>query len=121
MIDKEQEKKFFQKQAELESEYFQHKKAYAQKQEELVMLDHKLDQLYYAIADVTYQCLRQNDAELQELAKVEQLHARIAETARDAYRINRQKLELEWEEYCMGNRRKQDKLEAEFLQQRRRS
>ena len=40
MMDKEQEKKFFQKQAELESEYFQHKKAYAQKQEELVMLDH---------------------------------------------------------------------------------
>lgn len=121
MIDKEQEKKFFQKQAELESEYFQHKKAYAQKQEELVMLDHKLDQIYYAIADVTYQCLRQNDATSQELAKVEQLHARIAETARDAYRINRQKLELEWEEYRMENRRQQDKLEVNFLQQRRRS
>lgn len=121
MMDKEQEKKFFQKQVELESEYFQHKKAYEQQQEELVMLDHKLDQLYYAIADVTYQCLRQNDATSQELAKVEQLHARIAETARDAYRINRQKLELEWEEYRVDNRRQQDKLEAEFLQQRRRS
>ncbi len=118
MIDKEQEKKFFQKQAELESEYFQHKKAYAQKQEELVMLDHKLDRLYYEIADATYQCLRQNDAEPQELAKVEQLHARIAETARDAYRISRQKLELEWKEYRMENRRQQDKLEMEFLQQR---
>ena len=121
MMDKEQEKKFFQKQAELESEYFQRKKAYAQKQEELVMLDHKLDQLYYEIADTTYQCLRQNDAEPQELSKVERLHAGLAETAHDAYRINRQKLELEWEEYCVDNRRQQDKLEAEFLQQRRRS
>ncbi len=82
------------------------------------MLDHKLDQIYYAIADVTYQCLRQNDATSQELAKVEQLHTRIVETARDAYRINRQKLEFEWEEYRMENRRKQDKLEMEFLQQR---
>ncbi len=118
MIDKEKEKKFFQKQAELESEYFQHKKAYAQKQEELVMLDHKLDQIYYAIADVTYQCLRQNDATSQELAKVERLHAGLAETARDAYRISRQKLELEWEEYRMENRRQQDKLEVNFLQQR---
>lgn len=85
------------------------------------MLDHKLDQIYYEIADVTYQCLRQNDAAPQELSKVERLHVSLAETARDAYRINRQKLELEWKEYRVDDRRQQDKLEAEFLQQRRRS
>ena len=120
MMDKEQEKKFLQKQAKLESEYFQHKKAYEQKQEEFVMLDHKLGQIYYEIAGVTYQCLRQNDATPQELSKVKRLHAELAEIARDAYRINRQKSELEWEEYRVDNRRKQDRLEAEFLQQRRR-
>ncbi|WP_456086073.1 hypothetical protein [Ligilactobacillus animalis] len=85
------------------------------------MLDHKLDQIYYEIADVTYQCLRQNDAAPQELSKVERLHVSLAETARDAYRINRQKLELEWKEYRVDDWRQQDKLEAEFLQQRRRS
>lgn len=85
------------------------------------MLDHKLDQIYYEIADVTYQYLRQNDAEPQELSKVERLHASLAETARDDYRTNRQKLELEWEEYRVDDRRQQNKLEAEFLQQRRRS
>lgn len=85
------------------------------------MLDHKLDQIYYEIADVTYQCLRQNDSAPQELSKAERLHASLAETARDAYRINRQKLELEWEECRVDDRRQQDKLEAEFLQQRRRS
>ena len=85
------------------------------------MLDHKLDQIYYEIADVTYQCLRQNDSAPQELSKAERLHASLAETARDTYRINRQKLELEWEECRVDDRRQQDKLEAEFLQQRRRS
>lgn len=85
------------------------------------MLDHKLAQIYYEIADVTYQCLRQNDAEPQELSKVERLHASLAETSHDAYQTNRQKLELEWEEYRVDDRRQQDKLEVEFLQQRRRS
>ncbi|KRL83809.1 hypothetical protein [Ligilactobacillus apodemi] len=120
MVDKtEFEKKLYQQQEELENEYLRRKKQYEQSQENIARIAYELNNIYAETTGVTRQVLGKLEAENSSFSKLEQINAGLSESSQEVYRRQRKKLDLEWEEYQVAYRKKQDMLAEKFSKYRR--